>query len=117
MIKAVGPTLLVKKDPLKKKVNLGGVEIEIVQGDSSLERRMQAAVTSAVVIQLGNMAFKDWGNGDPWCKPGDRVVFAKYAGRDIDDPDLPMTEDDQLYTLINDEDVIAVVTKQGEMNV
>jgi co-chaperonin GroES (HSP10) len=51
--------------------------------------------------------FKDFGADNP-LRIGDRVVFAKYGGKAIFDPDSKIK-----YVALNDEDVIAIVTKEG----
>ena len=65
------------------------------------ERVEQSAVDKGVVLSLGSTAFKDFG-GDPWCKVGDTVVYARHAGKRIKDG-----EED--YLVLNDEDVVAVL--------
>jgi co-chaperonin GroES (HSP10) len=58
------------------------------------------------VVSLGTNAFKAFDDGDPWCREGDRVAFAKYGGFNIMDP-----KDKKLYRLLNDEDICAVITE------
>lgn len=110
MINVVGPRVLVKLDTLKKTVKFGDVEFEVVQGDANLEKRQQASVTEGIVCHIGSLAYKDWGDGSPWCQVGDRVVFAKYAGRAVLDPDMQPTDPEQRYVILNDEDVLSVVS-------
>ena len=45
---------------------------------------------------------------EPFAKVGDRVVFARYVGQPFDG------EDDKKYRLLQDEDIIAVIT--GDMD-
>lgn len=40
----------------------------------------------------------------PWCSVGDRVLFAKYAGRMLDD-----TENGNKLIILNDDDIMAVI--------
>lgn len=71
------------------------------------ETRNDASVDKGFVLAIGPSAWKDFG-GDPWCKVGDEIIFAKFAGKIVKDPD---TSEDVF--ILNDEDVVAVV-KEAE---
>ncbi len=61
------------------------------------------ATQEGIVIDVGSTAWANEGlGGVPWCKVGDHVYFAKYAGKQVKDGD----ED---FFIINDEDVQAVI--------
>lgn len=62
--------------------------------------REKASVDTGTVVAVGPTAFKDFG-GEPWCKEGDRIAFAKYSGKTI-------TEGDTDFIVLNDEDVVYV---------
>ncbi len=95
-IKPVGHILLVK--PLEvEEVSKGG----IIMSTGSQTRREEMGQTEAEVVSLGNTAYKD--QPEPWCKVGDRVVFARYAGTER------KGADGQMYRLINDLDVKGVL--------
>jgi co-chaperonin GroES (HSP10) len=49
-------------------------------------------------------------NGKPWASVGDYVLYAKYAGKNVIDP---FTPEDKDLIILNDEDIIAIVT-EGE---
>lgn len=108
MIKVCGHRLLVKpilleeSDAVYKSAKKLG--IELIRDDT---KREAESVDKGLVVQLGATAFRDFG-GDPWCHPGDTIVYAKYSGKLIEDPD---TQDK--YIALNDEDVVAVV-KEAE---
>lgn len=68
--------------------------------------REQAAVDKGIVVDIGSTAFKDFGTDSP-IKIGDEVAFARYGGKTIKDS---ATEED--YVLLNDEDIIAILTKE-----
>jgi co-chaperonin GroES (HSP10) len=51
-------------------------------------------------------------NGKSWADVGDYVLFAKYAGRNINDPFTPDEED---LIVLNDEDVLAVITPMQQV--
>jgi co-chaperonin GroES (HSP10) len=102
----VGYRVLVKPDPLEKKTESG-----IILEYASMEDRLQMAVTTGTVVALGNQAYKTKEvspDGKPWCKVGDRIMFGKYAGKFITNPD-----DDEMYMVMNDVDVLAVLPPKG----
>lgn len=106
-LEIVGHRLLVKPDPVKEQVDVpealkvGGFE---VVKPADLERREEAATQVGTVIQVGPTAFRafdgDSPNWQPWCKAGDRIIFAKYAGKFVEDPSTK-----ERFFVINDEDV------------
>lgn len=93
-IRPVGHRVLVMPDMPKDKSE-GGI---IMATDDGLRREAMAQIVGTV-LDVGPEAFKD--KDAPWCKPGDRVIFAKYAGL--------MPREGKPYRIINDEDVVAVV--------
>ncbi len=55
------------------------------------------------IIAIGPNAWKAFDAGEPWAKIGDRVVFAKYGGFILEDPETKTK-----YRLLNDEDIVGV---------
>lgn len=109
-LRAVGHRVLVKPDPVEKK-SAGGLYLAVD------EKRERAASQKGTIVQVGPMAWKNevYGYGiegwEPWCKPGDRVFFARYAGKFIRaNEDDPYSE--EVYVVLNDEDIQAVI--EGE---
>lgn len=80
--------------------------IEIVQ-DKSV--RYQESVDKGVILAIGPTAWKDFG-GVNWAEVGDTVVFAKHAGKRVEDPE----NDKKHLVILNDEDVVAIVRKNHE---
>lgn len=74
------------------------------------EQREKASVDRGTVIQIGETAFKDYGIESP-IEVGDYICFAKFGGKDVADPETGET-----YTVINDEDVVAVLTKKEPLD-
>lgn len=114
-IKAVGFRVIVKADPVEKKTD-SGIVLAVD------ERRESAASQKGTVVEIGPMAWKNtlYGYGlpdwKPWCEVGDRVYFARYAGKRIVDDQGPNKEPD-VYFVLNDEDVQCIIldeTVQGE---
>lgn len=109
VVKPVGYRVLVKLKKIDENAEVkseGGI-ITQVRSESRIELEQRAG-TEAYVMEVGPTAFQAYDDGKPWCKVGDLVVIAKYAGVDLND-----VEEDEIYRLINDQDVIAVFPKEG----
>lgn len=94
---AIGFRIHVKPDVREeeKKASSFGLVIPDIED----AQRNRLAVDSGVVVDMGPEAFKAYG-GEPWCKVGDHIVYARYAGRRI-------LEGEDSILVINDEDVVA----------
>lgn len=95
-IKPIAYLALVKPDPVEEK-SKGGIILTV---DKKMEERAQV---SGVLLELGEdfaAAFKPktpfWG-----LKPGDRVLYAKYAGKWVDDE-----ETGEKLLFLRDEDIV-----------
>jgi len=86
-------------DEVFKRARAAGIEIS---KDSNV--RYQDGVDVGVIIQVGPTAWKDFGE-HPWAGVGDKVYFAKHAGKKVADPQ----NKDGLFVILNDEDVVAVI--------
>ena len=67
--------------------------------------RENASMDKGTVVRIGDLAYRDYGIACP-IREGDYVTFAKFGGKEIVDP-----EDGQTYVCLNDEDLVAVLTK------
>lgn len=67
--------------------------------------REQAAIDTGVVIAIGQTAFRDF-NAAGAVVVGDRVVFAKHAGKIVVDP-----ETEERFVALNDEDLICKLSE------
>lgn len=99
-----GYRLLVKADAVET-VTESGIILAI---DEKLEASGQQFGT---VIDIGSTC---WCNekeepNTPWCAVGNKILFSKYAGRFVYDP-----EDNEEYFIINDVDVLAVITEKDK---
>ena len=110
-IEAVGHRVLIKPDPVKK--SQGGIILAV---DTKLE---QGATTTGTVIQVGPDAFYDYrpdhvpvNHWERWVKEGDRVIYAKYAGRFIDSEEKDEGGDPIYYIVLNDIDVFAKIIEE-----
>ncbi len=68
--------------------------------------REKASMDKGHVLSIGPTAFKDYGIASP-IKVGDYICFSKFGGKDVVDP-----EDGETYVVINDEDVVAILTEK-----
>lgn len=96
MIKPVLHRILIKVDPVETKTASGIIV-------SLNEKREQAAAEIGTVVDIGSTAFKDYGETPDLVKIGDRVYFAKYAGKLVKD-----TNEDE-FLLVNDEDICGLL--------
>lgn len=99
-----GYRVLVEPDPIEKQSDGG---IVIVYENEKLE---EAKREYGTVRQIGPGCWKDnagryIGDSGPWCEVGDRVVYSKYGGKFVTDPDSPDTK----LVVVNDQDILAVV--------
>ena len=67
----------------------------------SLTRKEQAGTDEGIILALGDTFGKDFG-AEVLPKVGDKILFAKYAGKFIKDGDTDLV-------LLNDEDLLAIV--------
>lgn len=86
-------------DEVFKRARAVGIEIS---KDSNV--RYQESVDVGTILEVGPTAWKDFGDS-PWAQVGDRVYFAKHAGKKVEDP----SNKDKHYVILNDEDVVAVI--------
>lgn len=90
--------LLVKPDDAEL-TSKGGIVLAV---DPKKERQ---AVEKGLVLAIGETAFMDFTKERECTLPkvGDRIYYAKYAGKTVKD------NDDKEYLMLNDEDVIAII--------
>lgn len=89
----LGHRILVLPDPIETKTASGIVLAIETQG------REDMAQVKGTVVAVGDGAWSDTPT-PAWAKPGDRIVFGKYAG-------LAYTgRDGQKYRVLNDLDVV-----------
>jgi len=112
MIRPTGHKILVLADPVQKQTEAG----IILQEDEKLQR---SGVQRGLLLANGPNAWKAFReynengkeiNGNPWAQPGDYVLFARFAGRFVEDPFDPRPETESHYMIMNDDDVLAVLT-------
>lgn len=113
MITIILNRVLVELEELKMQHTVPGTNIKFDLAYAEMESRHRASVTEGRVVQIGPDAFSDYGYVEK--KPlaiGDKVQFAKFAGRVVVDPDEP----NKRMAVINDEDVIAIIKSKENTN-
>lgn len=116
-LRVVGHRLLIKPDSLDEQIDLPeslkDVNFE-VHKPAQLQKLEEAGTQSGVVLQVGKTAWRSFDGEspywEPWCAVGDHIIFARYAGKFIDDP-----ETKERFMVINDEDVQAVITSKTQL--
>ena len=67
--------------------------------------KARIATTCGYVLKMGDLAYKDKEKfNDPWCKKGDWVIFARYAGSrlPIEGGEVRLLNDDEVLGTIQD---------------
>lgn len=107
-VRPLGHRVLVKPDTTEATTK-GGIILP-----DQITRMEQTAQTAGTVLDIGEGCWLDTPS-EAWCKVGDRVVFAKYAGMRFWDSVEGKFRDDLL--LLNDLDITALITEEEEINV
>lgn len=94
----VRPDRLEDTDATYKKASAAG----IVFAETDTLKREKSAVVYGTLVAVGFQAWKDFSNGEPWAKVGDKVMFARYTGSSFH-------KGDDLFLVLNDQDILAVV--------
>lgn len=96
-----GSRVIVEQDKIEE-TTPGGI---IIKRDNELAE--QASVIRGTIVALGDEAWDQWPS--PWAKVGDRVYFAKYAGKNIPDPVT-----NEMYLVMDDRDIVATIDEEEE---
>ena len=99
----INPTefkVLILPDPVEE-ITKGGIIRPTMTTDSEKYATIEGRIVAVSHLAFTYATAEEWGDAKP--KPGDRVIFAKYAGV------RHKAKDGQEYLLINDKDVVAVV--------
>ena len=104
MINVKGYRILVKIEEVEV-MSKGGIITTIV--GTNAERLEKAGQQFGYVVGIGDTCWSEL--GENWCEVGDQILFSRHAGRFVFDP-----TDDEEYMIMNDTDVLAVIT--GERN-
>ena len=90
--------------------NAGLVLSEAVKLQCEEKRRqVEYGADTGTVYKVGPQAWRDFGDGSPWCDVGDEVIFRKHAGSAPPDQD---PEKDFYYRVLNDNEICLVLRKR-----
>jgi chaperonin GroES len=92
--------VLVRPKPVEKKTESGIILVD------SMTRKEAAATEEGTILAIGDTFGTDFG-AKVIPQIGDRIYFAKYAGKFIKD------ENDEALVILNDEDVIAIIKEEA----
>lgn len=98
--------VVIKMDPTEEKV--GSIIIPVTK-----QERDELATDQGTLIAVSPHAFSyaDWPEGAVPPKPGDRVMFAQYAGRLW----KPKGDNGPVYRILKDKDIVAVVEQPAPL--
>lgn len=102
----VRPEKVEERDPAYARAHAAGIALP----DSEDKRRREAGSDRGTVLSVGPNAFREFNLASgidhyPWANPGDRVLYAKHAGKWTENPDNP----DEQWLILNDEDIVGVL--------
>ena len=110
---ACGHYLIVQLDKAPDEATSeGGI---ILASSVTNKNKEQSGMAIATVLDIGSNCWAGFydreGDSNAWCKVGDKVMIAKYAGQGfpvVDKTTLEQQEEAKLIKLIKDDDVLAV---------
>ena len=97
-MKVRGYRLVVRPDPVESRTKSG----IYIQHD---EQKVKLNQMYGVVVDVGDEC---WPDQEPWCVPGDRIAWSKYAGKFIINEDNEQEE----LVILNDEDVLCTFERK-----
>ena len=106
MIKVTGCRILIKPQKIQEndKILARAIKAGLALPNFT-ERKEQANVDKGTVLQIGPNCHPDY-VGD--VKVGDLIGYAKFGGKFIEDPFFKGSEDEAIFLVINDEDVVCI---------
>ena len=97
MLTPVLHRILLKLDDVEE-VTASGIIIT-----KELVEKERKAVEIGTIVAIGETAFKDYGGSPNTVSIGDRVIIAKYSGKEVKDLD------ETKYVVVNDEDILVII--------
>lgn len=83
----------------------------VIEIPDHIKDRHGMSQTAGRLIEVGPTAWQaDWAGNKPWAEAGDRIMFAKFGGIQI------RGDDGATYRLLNDEDIIAVISEELDIS-
>lgn len=106
-INPCGPHVLVKPDPVEKKTASG-----IITGTADLHAREEVARVKGTLVAIGQGAWIDYADGEPWAQVGDHVYFKRHVSDRYEDEDDIVDGKPQQYFLLSDLDILGVINER-----
>lgn len=98
----VGTRILIRPDPVEK--THGDI---VLAYTSEGERRELAAKQIGEIVSVGPCAWHEW--DEPWAVPGERVMYVRYGGALIQDP-----QTEETFILLVDSDILCKIETPEE---
>ena len=108
-LQPLGYRVLIKPDDIKKYHEVEGTDMKI-QIVSANERADKTAMYVGQVVGIGPLAWKDFNkdtNVGAWASVGDYVLYSRYSGKWITDPD---TEEE--YVIVDDSHILCKIDRE-----
>ncbi len=102
-----GNYVLVKPDDVLKQTSSG-----IITGTANEHSREEVAKVEGTLMAVGKDAWKDFGDGSPWARVGDKVFIKRHVSDRIEDKNDIVNGEAQKYFLLSDLDVLGVISDQ-----
>ena len=99
-IAPVGNRIIIEQDVLETTTE-SGIVLQLEN-----EFAEQAGQVAGTVMALGDDCYYQYEKN--WCKVGDRVLFAKFAGKAIND-----VSTGKQYLVMNDIDIVALINEEN----
>lgn len=108
MIEVILNRVLVEPEQLKKEHKVEGTDKTLLVAYGKEEAKHEKSRVEGIVVDIGPTAYKDLTETCP-IGLGDHVVFARYSGVFVTDPETGKT-----LVVLNDSDILCKVIKEGE---
>ena len=109
-LKALGYRLLVKPDNFNSEHKVEGTDIVLEIAHNEKEKK--ATMTTGVIMDIGPLAWADYNKNMekniPWAKVGDHVMYSRYGGKRIEDPETL-----EEVILLDDGDVLCKIEENS----
>lgn len=104
-LEVVGHRVLVKPEHVAAETDWG---FKMDVGDTY--KREMGATQIGTIVGIGPNAWLDFKPGNRWAEVGDKIYYAKYAGKTV------KPSEDEEYVIINDEDVQCIIREEVDEN-
>ena len=108
MLKALGYRLLIKPDEVETSHEVKGTDIKLAIAVD--EKLYKATMSVGTVMDIGPLAWIDYNKNavlkKPWVEIGDKILYSRYGGKLIKDPDT-----DEEFVVLDDGDVLCKIVE------